>query len=184
MNYCSRCGERLSLEIPTGDDRFRSVCRSCSTIHYENPKIVLGAIPVFDDQILLCKRGIEPHYGLWTIPSGFMENGESVEEGAIRETIEEANAEIQILRLQTVYSIPQINQVHVIFLANLLNSNFFPGTESLETRLFALAEIPWNHLAFEAIRFALRSYLYDKDISDGRVHIGTYGMGSEGPQMV
>jgi len=143
-------------------------------IHYQNPKLVVGTLPVFENKILLCKRAIEPGRGLWTLPGGFMENGEDVRSGAIRETIEEANAEIELERLLSVFSIPAINHVHLIFLATLKHTRFSPGAESLETRLFESGEIPWDSIAFETIRFALRGYLADLEQNQATVHIGSY----------
>ncbi len=158
MNFCSRCGNPVEERVPPDDNRPRFVCLSCGTIHYINPKIVVCCIPFHEDRVLLCRRAIEPRRGLWTVPGGFMENGERIEEGALRETREEANARAEILYLQTVYSIPDINQVHMIFVARLLDLDFAPGSESLETRLFSKEEIPWNELAFLSAHFALSHY--------------------------
>lgn len=161
MKFCSVCGGPLELRVPTGDTVERHVCPSCGEIHYQNPRMIVGCLPIWQDQILLCKRAIAPSYGKWTIPAGFMELGERVEEGAIRETAEEANARVEIVRLQTVYSIPQINQVYLLFLANLLDLDFSPGSETLETKLFKAIEIPWPEIAFSSVKFSLESYLAD-----------------------
>ncbi|MGD9900578.1 MAG: NUDIX hydrolase [Calditrichaceae bacterium] len=179
MNYCSNCGEKVVLVIPDGDNIPRFVCESCGTIHYKNPRMIVGCIPVLDDQIMLCKRSIEPCMGLWTIPAGFMENDETVEEGAIRETIEETNSQIEIERLHTVYSIPQIDQVYLLFLAKITNFIRKPGLECSDVRLFRAAEIPWDHIAFSAVKYALEKYIEDTDPNSNTngnlmVHLGTH----------
>lgn len=165
MKFCSVCGGELELTIPTGDTVERYVCVSCGEIHYQNPRMIVGCLPIWQDQILLCKRAIAPRYGRWTIPAGFMELGERVEEGAIRETAEEANARVEIVRLQTVYSIPQINQVYLLFLAKLLDLDFSPGSETLETKLFKPIDIPWSEIAFSSVKFSLENYLADTSLS-------------------
>ncbi len=175
MKYCSNCGKELIKMIPEGDSIERFVCTHCNTIHYQNPKIIVGTIPIYENQILLCKRGIEPQYGKWTIPAGFLELGERVEEGAIRETKEEANANVKIIKLQTVYSIPKISQVYLLFLAKLLDLNFLPGHETLETVLFPENQIPWEEIAFTAVKYALKTYLEDKKNNRLEItHIGFY----------
>lgn len=161
--YCPSCGSQTHLHIPEGDNRERAVCGQCDTIHYQNPKIVAGALPAWEDKILLCKRAIEPRYGSWTLPAGFMENGETVEQGAIRETWEEAEAKIDNLQLYTMQSIPRISQVYVIFRAELRGENAFGvGSESLETALFLEHEIPWSEIAFPMIERSLRYYFSDR----------------------
>jgi len=174
MKFCSNCGELLDQEIPSGDDRLRYICKSCNTIHYQNPLIVVGCLPVYDDSMLLCKRAIEPCYGLWTLPAGFMENGETVEEGAARETREEANADIDIGQIHALYSVPFVNQVHIFFHAELKNLNFFPGKESLEVKLFKENEIPWDELAFKSVQYALSTFYEDKKNGGKVPHIGGY----------
>lgn len=159
MKYCSACGHLVKLAIPPGEDRERHVCTACDTIHYENPKIITGCLPIWEDQILLCKRAIEPRKGYWTLPAGFLENGESVEEGALRETKEEANADVTITRLLSVSSIPRISQVYMIYLATLNHLDFFPGEESLEVKLFPPETIPWADIAFSAVKYVLQCYL-------------------------
>jgi len=141
----------------------RAVCDACGIIQYENPKIVVGSIPVMGDRILICKRAIEPRYGLWTLPAGFMENGETAAEGAVREALEEARARIEIDDLYTVFSVPHINQVHMMFRARLLNEDFGAGTESLEVKLVRAEEIPWSQLAFTVVRRTLEHYLEDRE---------------------
>ncbi len=162
VKYCSECGQPVRLKIPAGDNRPRHVCDACGTIHYQNPKIVAGALPVWEDRVLLCRRAIEPRYGLWTLPAGFMENGESMEEAALRESGEEANARLELQGLYTVISLPTINQVYVLYRARLQDTDFAPGEESLETALFREAEIPWDRLAFRTIRYTLERYFEDR----------------------
>jgi len=173
MNFCSNCGARVELRLPTGDNLPRHVCPDCGTIHYENPKLVVGCIPEWDARILLCRRAIEPRHGLWTVPAGFMENGETTAAGAQRETLEEANARVEILGLYALFNIPHINQVYLLFRARLLDLDFHPGAESLETRLFAQEEIPWNELAFITVRRTLNHYFSDQQSGEFRFHMGT-----------
>lgn len=153
------------MGIPSGEDRSRFICSDCGFIHYLNPRMIVGTLPFIKNQVLLCKRAIEPRYGFWTLPCGFLENGESAQDGALRETMEEANAQVEILTLHTLYSVIHVNQVYMIFLARLTNLNFFPGSESLETKLFSHDEIPWDNLAFSSIRFSLE--MYTKDFPQG-----------------
>jgi ADP-ribose pyrophosphatase YjhB (NUDIX family) len=167
VKFCSTCGGNVSLRIPQGDNRERFVCTSCQTIHYQNPKIVAGSIPEWGDQILLCRRAIEPRYGLWTLPAGFMENGETTEQAAIRETWEEARARIEIVNLYSIFSIPHISQVYMLFRGQLVDGQYQPGDESLECRLFDAHTLPWDHLAFPVVRETLKRYFYDKDKNNG-----------------
>lgn len=162
MNFCSQCGERVEQRIPAGDNRERYVCTACGTIHYQNPLIIAGCLPIYNDRVLLCRRAIEPRLGYWTLPAGFMENGESTEAAALRETLEEACAEVEIQSLYTLTSIVHVNQVQMIYLARLPVPKFAPSEESLEVRLFAEDEIPWDELAFETIRQILRLYFQDR----------------------
>ena len=162
MNYCSECGAAVSLKIPENDERMRFVCDVCGVIHYQNPKIVAGALPVWGEQVLLCRRAIAPRYGLWTLPAGFMENGETTDQAAAREAHEEANAKLRDLHLYTVISIPHINQVYMLYRCELASDDFSPGVESLETRLFHEHEIPWNELAFPSVRKTLECFFHDR----------------------
>jgi len=162
LNFCSVCGKATETRVPEGDNRPRAVCPGCNTIHYQNPKIVVGCLPVWEDKILICKRAIEPRYGLWTLPAGFMENGESVAEGAMREAVEEANAKVEITQLYTTYSIPSISQVYIMFLARLLDPDVSAGPESLEVKLVTEDEIPWDQLAFVMVKRTLRHFLEDR----------------------
>jgi ADP-ribose pyrophosphatase YjhB (NUDIX family) len=172
MNYCSNCGSKVSLRIPKGESLLRHVCDSCGTIHYKNPLMVLGAVPEWEDKILLCKRAIEPRLGYWTLPAGFMENGESTEEAARRETLEEANARIELTGLYTVLSVPHVNQVHIFYRARLLDLDFGPGEESLEVALFREQDIPWDDIAFRTISTTLRHYYADRTHGRFGVHSG------------
>jgi ADP-ribose pyrophosphatase YjhB (NUDIX family) len=163
MKFCSHCGsDRLEIRIPDGDTLSRFVCANCGTIHYQNPKIVIGCLPEWDGRVLLCKRAIEPRHGLWTLPAGFLENGETLSAGAIRETLEEANARVALGDLYTVISLPQINQVYMMFRARLEDVDFRPGAESLDVRLFDERDIPWEALAFRTIARTLRNWFLDR----------------------
>ena len=172
MKYCSNCGSYTSPQIPAGDTLPRHVCQRCKTIHYQNPKIVVGCIPEWQGQILLCKRAIEPRYGLWTIPAGFMENDETVEEAALRETMEEAKASVDLISLYTVFSIPHVNQVYMVFRATIKEKDFSAGEESLEVSLFHIDQIPWTELAFPAITQTLEHYAQDRENGEFPVHVG------------
>jgi len=159
MKFCSSCGSaNISLRIPEGDNRERFVCPDCSTIHYQNPNIVSGCLPVWEDKILLCRRAIEPAHGLWNIPSGYLENGESVADGARREVWEEAIARVEIDYLITLYNLPKINQIYLQFVGQLVDGKFGVGEESLECQLFAEAEIPWDEMAFTSSTFTIRMH--------------------------
>jgi ADP-ribose pyrophosphatase YjhB (NUDIX family) len=166
MKYCSECASAVSLSIPAGDNRPRFVCSHCGTIHYQNPKMVLGSIPVWEREgelkLLLCKRAIEPRYGYWTLPAGFMENNETTAEAAIRETVEEAGANIKLGALFTLLNVSHVHQVHMFYLAELLDLDFAPGEESLEVQMFSQAEIPWDELAFPTIRTTLELFFADR----------------------
>ena len=162
MKFCSDCGAEVDFRIPEGDNRPRYLCDDCGAIHYQNPRIVAGCIPEWDSRILLCRRAIEPRYGLWTLPAGFMENGETVEAAASRETEEEACAKVRLDGLYCIYSIPHQHQVYMIFRGQVINGHFEPGPESLETALFSEADIPWKELAFPVVERTLRRYFKDR----------------------
>ena len=170
MKYCSQCGARVTLEIPEGDNRHRHVCSRCQYIHYQNPNIVAGCIPYWEDQVLLCRRAIEPKYGLWTLPAGFMENDETAIEAAIRETAEEAGARVLEPKLYTIISLPHVNQVYMMYRAQLADLEFASGEESLETALYKQHQIPWGEMAFSVIEHTLRFYIQDL----GRDEYGIY----------
>lgn len=161
MKYCSHCGSPLARRIPPGDTHERFVCPSCEAIHYTNPKMVVGCIPEWQGKILLCKRAIEPRRGLWTLPAGFLEDNETTIEGAVRETLEEAGARVEVSTLYTLFNLPHVNQVYAIYRARLLDLDFGPGPESLEVRLCDEAEVPWDDMAFEVIAQTLRLYWED-----------------------
>jgi ADP-ribose pyrophosphatase YjhB (NUDIX family) len=173
MKYCSNCGTLVELRIPEGDTLPRHVCSACNIIHYQNPKIVVGSIPEWEDRILLCRRAIEPRQGLWTLPGGFMENAETLVQGAERETLEEANARVEMGDLYSIYNLPHINQVHVLFRARMLDLDFKPGIESLDVKLFHEAEIPWDTLAFRVISEPLRRYFEERRKGKLGFHMGT-----------
>jgi len=161
MNYCSDCGASVSLRIPSGDDRPRFVCDRCGLVHYENPNMVVGCIPRWRDRILLCRRAIEPRYGHWTLPAGYLENQETVQQGAAREALEEAGAVVRDLQPFAILNIASISQVYFMFLAELEDGPWVPGKESLEVRLFESHAIPWRDLAFSSIVKTLELYLED-----------------------
>jgi ADP-ribose pyrophosphatase YjhB (NUDIX family) len=180
MKFCSECAHPVALAIPEGDNRPRYVCSHCDAIHYQNPKLVVGSIPVWEQdgqlKVLLCKRAIEPRYGYWTLPAGFMENAETTAEAAIRETEEEAGAHIEIGELFTLLNVAHVHQVHLFYLARLVDLDFAPGVESLEVELFAEDDIPWDDLAFPTIRTTLELFFADRvKMREG----GTYGFHSQ-----
>jgi ADP-ribose pyrophosphatase YjhB (NUDIX family) len=174
VNYCSACGaDRIELRVPDGDTLPRFVCGACGAIHYQNPKVVVGCLPEWEDQVLLCRRAIEPRHGLWTLPAGFLENGETIVAGALRETLEEANARVAIGELYTVISLPHISQIYMVFRARLADLDFGPGPESLEVRLFREDEIPWEEMAFRTIGRTLRNYFVDRRLGAFPTRVST-----------
>ena len=179
MNFCSYCGSaEISFEVPAGDNRARHVCGNCGTIHYSNPKIVTGCLPIWEDKVLLAKRSIEPRRGYWNVPGGYMENGETVEEGAGREVLEETLAKVSIQRLHAVFSIPHINQVYMHFLGLLPGPDAFGvGEESLEARLFTVSEIPWQDIAFTSSVYSLKHYFADRQRGVQELHVGQMDYG-------
>jgi ADP-ribose pyrophosphatase YjhB (NUDIX family) len=162
MNFCSQCGQPVELRIPPGDHLPRFVCPHCGTIHYENPRIIAGCVPDHEGRVLLCRRAIEPRLGYWTFPAGFMENGETVQQAAARESLEEARAHVQIGSLLAVVHVIEARQVHMFFRATLPRAEFGIAPESLEAGLFAQTDIPWSEIAFPSIEFALRKYFSDR----------------------
>jgi ADP-ribose pyrophosphatase YjhB (NUDIX family) len=180
MNFCNNCGAPVARRIPPGDNLPRWVCDQCNTIHYENPRMIVGCVSAWEGKIVLCKRAIEPRYGLWTVPAGFLENGETTADGAKRETLEEANARVEIDGLLALYNLPHINQVYMLFHGQLLDPDVSAGAETLETRLCSEAEIPWNELAFVTVRKTLQHYFSDQREGRFGFHIGTIEpLGSE-----
>lgn len=173
MNCCIHCGKPTTAQIPHGDDKLRQVCSACGTIHYENPKVICGALVIWDEQILLCRRAIEPRHGYWTLPAGYMELNETMQQGAERETLEEAEAHIQTDQLYCLYDIPHIGQIYAIFKAQLKDGVFGAGTETLESRLFHKHEIPWDELAFQSVRRTLTHYFSDHEQQHYPLHLET-----------
>jgi len=172
MKYCSNCGAPVTVKVPTGDNLPRHVCDACSTVHYSNPKMVIGCIPEWEGRVLLCRRAIEPRAGLWTLPAGFMENGETTAQAALRETFEEANARVELGEMFTVLSVPYVNQVHIFYRGRLLDLGFGPGTESLEVALFHEEEVPWREMAFRTVSLTLEHFYADRREGSFRIHAG------------
>ncbi len=169
------CGRPTVYSVPADDNRERATCTACGTIHYENPLNVVGTVPVWGEQVLLCRRNIEPRYGLWTLPAGFMELGETTTDGAARETVEEAGARFEMQELFSVLSVVRVGQVHLYFRARLLDTAFAPGPETIEARLFREEEIPWDELAFRTVRETLKFYFADRRSGQFGVHCGDIG---------
>jgi len=172
MKYCANCGAALARRVPPGDSLPRDVCEACGTVHYQNPKLVVGTVPEWEGRVLLCRRAIEPRYGYWTLPAGFMENDETTGDAALRETLEEAGARVALEPPFSMISVPRVNQVHVFFRARLLDLDFRPGVESLEVALFEEAAVPWEQIAFRTVGLTLRRWFADR----GR---GEYGFHAE-----
>jgi ADP-ribose pyrophosphatase YjhB (NUDIX family) len=172
MKFCSSCGQNLTWRVPPGDDRERFVCGHCETVHYQNPRVITGCLPVFEDRVLLCRRAIAPRIGLWTLPAGFLENGETTTEGARRETWEEARANVQIEGLYTLFNLPHISQIYMFFRARLAAPEFGAGPESQAVALFDEASIPWSELAFPVVRQTLEHYFTDRRTNHFPVHVG------------
>lgn len=162
IRHCKSCGAATEYRVPSDDNRPRAVCTVCALVHYENPCNVVGTIPAWDDQVLLCRRNIEPRYGYWTLPAGFMELGETLAEGAARETVEEAGAHIELEPLFTLLNVVRAGQVHVFYRARLLDTQFAPGPETIEAKLFREHEVPWDDLAFKTVRETLKLYFNDR----------------------
>ena len=171
MNYCSNCGSPVVLKVPEGDYLPRHVCGNCGAIHYQNPKVVVGSVPVYDGRILICKRGIEPRVGYWTIPAGFMENDETLEAGAAREAVEEARIQVEIGSLLLLANVTSARQVHVFFRSRMLTPDFGITHESTEVRLVDERDIPWNDLAFPSTEYALRRFVEDRAAGVERHHV-------------
>ena len=171
IKHCKVCGGAAVYSMPADDNRERATCTVCHTIHYENPLNVVGTLPVWGDQVLLCRRNIEPRYGLWTLPAGFMELGETVAEGALRETVEEAGAHIELQGLYTVLNVARVGQVHLFYRARLLDTEFAPGPESIEAKLFREDEVPWDEIAFRTTRETLKRFFADQRRGQFDVHV-------------
>jgi ADP-ribose pyrophosphatase YjhB (NUDIX family) len=166
IQHCRNCGDAVSYRLPDdGDTKPRAVCPACHTVHYENPLNVVGTVPVWGEtgeQVLLCKRNIEPRKGKWTLPAGFMELNETTAEGAARETDEEAGAQFEMGAIFTLMNVARVGQVHIYYRARLLSTEFNPGTETMEARLFTEAEIPWEEIAFRTVKETLEHYFADR----------------------
>ena len=171
IKHCRECGAAVAYRLPDdGDTRERAVCPACLTVHYENPLTVVGTVPVWGEQVLLCKRNIEPRRGKWTLPAGFMELGESTAQGAARETDEEAGASFEMLDLFTIMNVVRVGQIHLYYRARLLSDRFDPGHETMEARLFDEADIPWDELAFHTVRQTLERFFADRRSGHFPVH--------------
>jgi len=175
IRHCKTCGGATDYRVPADDNRERATCTVCGTVHYENPLNVVGSLPVWRDQVLLCRRAIEPRHGLWTLPAGFLELGETTEQGALRETAEEAGARVKLLGLYTVLNVVRVGQVHLFYRAELLDADFAPGSESLEVRLFREDELPWEQIAFRTVGETLRHYYADRARGRFELHCGDIG---------
>ncbi len=175
IQHCRVCGERTEYQIPADDNRERAVCTSCGEIHYENPINVVGTVPVWGEQVLLCRRNIEPRYGLWTLPAGFLELGETTDAGAIRETVEEAGANIELQGLFTVLNVVRVGQLHLFYRARMLDTTLNPGPETIEAQLFREHEVPWDQIAFRTVRQTLEHFFEDRRRGVFELHTGEIG---------
>jgi ADP-ribose pyrophosphatase YjhB (NUDIX family) len=172
MKFCLQCGSgQVEFRIPAGDNRPRHTCQACGYVHYVNPRMVVGCIPVWGDRILLCKRAIEPRLGYWTPPAGFMELGETLEQAAARETLEEACAQVEVEDMVAVVNVVHAEQVHIVFRARLLTEEFAAGDESLDVALFTEADVPWEQIAFPSVRFSLERFFQDRAVGQRRLHL-------------
>ncbi len=176
MKFCPHCASPLTIKIPENDSRERFVCPACSTIHYQNPRNVVGSIPIYGEQVLLCRRAIEPRHGFWTLPAGFMELGESTSAGAARETYEEAGAIVEMGQLYSLLNVPHAEQVHLFYLATMKSPEFMAGEESLEVELFDEKDIPWSELAFPTVKQTLEWYFSDRaaGVFEGRTEVNVH----------
>jgi ADP-ribose pyrophosphatase YjhB (NUDIX family) len=184
VKFCTQCASPVTLRVPPGDNMPRYVCENCGTVHYHNPKIVTGCIPEWQGKILLCRRAIEPRYGYWTLPAGFMENGESTVQAAAREALEEANAVVDDLVLYSMYSLTHISQVYLMFRGHLKGGQASPGAESLEVNLLAEEEIPWDELAFPVVHETLRQYCEERRAGRYTLHMGDITRNPDGKVLI
>ena len=175
IQHCRVCGAKAEYRVPADDNRERAVCIACGEIHYENPLNVVGTVPVGGEQVLLCRRNIEPRYGMWTLPAGFMELGETTAQGALRETIEEAGAKVEMQELFSVLNVVRVGQVHLFYRARMLDTSLDPGPESIEARLFREDEIPWDLLAFRTVRQTLELFFEDRRRGSFGFHVADIG---------
>ena len=171
IKHCKNCGAAVAYRVPDdGDTKERAVCPACKTVHYENPLNVVGTVPHFGDRVLLCKRNIEPRFGKWTLPAGFMELDETLAEGAARETVEEAGARFEMEGLFSILNVARVGQVHMFYRARLTSDQFDPGTETIEAKLFLESEIPWGEIAFRTVKETLERYFADRKIGAFAIH--------------
>ncbi len=170
--FCRACGSAAAYSVPKDDNRERATCTACGEIHYENPLNVVGTVPVWQERVLLCRRNIEPRFGFWTLPAGFMEQGESTAEGAMRETVEESGAQVELQGLFTLLSVPRVSQVHLYYRAQMLTDQWLVGPETIEARLFSEHEVPWDQLAFHTVRQTLEHFFADQRAGVFGVHVG------------
>ncbi len=171
VKFCRNCGTAVVNRVPDdGDTKVRAVCPSCNTIHYENPLNVVGTLPIWEGKVLLCKRNIEPRFGKWTLPAGFLEIGETLAEGAARETEEEAGAQFELEELFSIMNVPRVGQVHIFYKARLLSSVFKPGFETIEAKLFEEHDIPWDEIAFKTVKETLHHYFEDRKLGNFKLH--------------
>jgi ADP-ribose pyrophosphatase YjhB (NUDIX family) len=172
IKHCRVCGSTAHYQVPADDNRERAVCTACGEVHYENPLNVVGTVPVWREQVLLCRRNIEPRYGLWTLPAGFMELGDPTEQGAVRETVAEAGARIELQGLFSMINVVRVGQVHLFYRARLEDTRFDPGPETIEAQLFHEHEIPWDRLAFRTVRETLQHFFADRANGSFGLHFG------------
>ena len=175
IQFCRACGQAVEYRIPADDNRERAICPACATVHYENPVNVVGTVPVWGDRVLLCKRAIEPRRGLWTLPAGFLELGETTAEGALRETIEESGAAVEMGALFSMLNVVRVGQVHLFYLATMTSPALDPGSETLEARLFSENEVPWDEIAFRTVRETLLAFFADRRRGEFRLHCADIG---------
>ena len=172
IKHCKQCGKAVEHRIPDdGDTKIRAVCPQCKTIHYVNPLNVVGTIPVWGDKVLLCKRNIEPRFGKWTLPAGFMEMGETTAQGAARETDEEAGAQFEMQELFSLVNVARVGQVHLFYRAQLTSDQFQPGVETQEAMLFSEVDIPWDELAFRTVKETLERFFADRKAGSFGFHV-------------
>jgi ADP-ribose pyrophosphatase YjhB (NUDIX family) len=181
LNFCSVCSHAITRRVPPGDNRERACCDHCGAIHYVNPKVVVGTLPVWGEQVLLCRRAIEPRLGFWTLPGGFLEITETTAAGAVRETDEEAGARVVLGPLFTMLDVVHVHQIHLFYLADLVDTDFMPGEESLEVRLFDEAGIPWQDLAFRTVSTTLQHFFDDRRRGRFELHTGTIEWAQRAP---
>jgi ADP-ribose pyrophosphatase YjhB (NUDIX family) len=175
FKHCKACGGAVTYQVPADDNRHRATCTVCGQVHYENPLNVVGTVPVWGNEVLLCRRNIEPRYGLWTLPAGFLELGETTAEGAVRETVEEAGARIELEGLYTVLNVVRVGQVHLFYRARLLDTEFAPGPETIEAQLFSEEAVPWDQLAFRTVRETLKRFFDDRQRGQFGMHCADIG---------